>query len=123
MLGIHAGYTAVSGTVTRALDGLAAKTVRGAKPTSGKWTQSADDPNVWVGNGSGDVHLGLIALKLVEEVVMDVLGVREVSYKATAAGVAAFREHERVHGKLPPPKDKSGCVNTSRGYRNPHAQP
>ena len=111
MLGVHAGYTAVSGTVTRALDGLAARTVRGARPSSGKWVQSTDDPNAWVGNGSGDVHPGLLALGLVEVVVLDSDGTRDVCYRATPAGVAAFREHERAHGKLPLPRDKSSCIN------------
>lgn len=94
MLGIRAGYTAVSGTVTRALNGI--------RP----------------GSNSGNPHLGLIGLGYVEEVVLDIEGKKETNYRATAAGVLAYQDHlDVVGGELPPPKDPSTSTNTKRGYK------
>lgn len=118
-LGVRAGYTAISGTVTRALDGLKEKTVRGQKPKSGNWvpSPSANGEQVWIGNGSGDPHLGLLALKYVEEVVLDIEGTMEVNYRATVAGIAAYKENQKNGGKdLPPLRDAVVCTNDR--YKN-----
>lgn len=97
-LAVRAGYTAVSGSVTRALNGIRE------------------------GSSSGDAHPGLLARGLVEEVALDIDGAEEVSYRATAAGAAAYRAHIAAHGALPPQRDKAASVNTRRGYRNPHLE-
>lgn len=87
LLGVRAGYTAISGTVTRALKGI------------------------YPGSSSGDPHPGLLDRKLIEEVVLDVDGVKEVNYRATAAGVAAYRTHIATVGGLPKVKDRAICTN------------
>lgn len=86
-LGLRAGFTCLSGSCTRALNGI--------RP----------------GSSSGDAHLGLLARLLVEEVVILVDGAREVNYRATAAGVAAFHQFVAEGGKLPPVKDAGTCTN------------
>lgn len=86
-LGVRAGYTAISGTVTRALNGI--------RP----------------GSSSGDAHPGLLARGMVEEVILDVEGVKEVNYRATALGVRAYLAHIRKHGKLPQLRDRETCTN------------
>ena len=86
-LGVRAGYTAVSGTITRALNGIRE------------------------GSSSGDPHPGLLARGLVEEVPVDVDGVVEVTYRATAAGIAAFQAYLASGGTCPPVKDAAGCTN------------
>lgn len=87
-LAVRAGYTAISGTVTRAINGIRA------------------------GSSSGDPHSGLLALGLVEEVVLDIEGTKEVNYRATAAGVRAYKAHiEREGGALPQLRDASVCTN------------
>lgn len=87
-LGVRAGYTAISGTVTRALNGIRA------------------------GSNSGDAHPGLLAMGFIEEVVLDIEGRREVNYRATAAGVAAYGRHiERVSGRLPELRPREACIN------------
>ncbi len=87
-LAVRAGYTAISGTVTRALNGIRA------------------------GSSSGDPHPGLLARSLVEEVVIDIDGRDEVNYRATAEGVKAYQEHiTRLCSKLPEVKSRELCVN------------
>ena len=85
-LGVRAGYTAISGSVTRALNGI--------RP----------------GSSSGDAHLGLVALGFVSVVELDVDGVRELSYRATPEGVRAYREFS-AKKTLPPVRDISTCTN------------
>ncbi len=92
----RAGYTAISGTVTRALNGLRE------------------------GSSSGDAHPGLLARGMLEEFPIDCDGVVELNYRITAAGIAAYRAHVEGGAKLPPVKDAAQCVNTTRGYDNPH---
>lgn len=87
-LGTAAGYTATSGSLTRALDGIAR-----------------------VGSKMGAAHPGLLALGYVETVVLDVEGVRETCYRATAAGVTAYRAHIAVAGVTEPVKDAATCTN------------
>lgn len=87
-LGVRSGYTAISGTITRALNGI------------------------HPGSSSGDPHLGLIARGLVEEVKIDVEGITEVNYRATETGIRVFLAYVKDNGdKLPPLKDASVCTN------------
>lgn len=87
-LGVRAGYTAISGTVTRALNGIRA------------------------GSSSGDPHPGLLALGLVEEVIVDVDGRSEVNYRATTKGVGAYSAYiAKLNGALPEVRDKEVCTN------------
>lgn len=93
-LGVRAGYTAISGTVTRALNGIRE------------------------GSSSGDPHPGLLARGLVEVVRLDVEGEVEDCYRATPAGVAAYRAHVAEHGEeLPPVRDAVSSTNKNRGYK------
>jgi hypothetical protein len=86
-LGVRAGYTATSGTITRALNGIRA------------------------GSSSGDPHPGLLARGMVVEVVLDVEGTQEVNYRTTALGVRAYREYVAARGKLSAVKDPATCTN------------
>lgn len=96
-LGVRAGYTAVSGTVNRALRGIARTC------------------------STGEAHLGLLGLGLVVEVEVDVDGLRELGYRATPLGVEAYRAYlAQRGGALPGHRDKAISVNTNRGYENPH---
>ncbi len=87
----RAGYTAISGSTTRALNGI--------------------HPN----SSSGDAHPGLLALRFVEEVQVDVLGdgsVRETCYRVTAAGIAAHQAHVAEYGDaLPALRDAAASTN------------
>lgn len=91
-LAIKAGFTPISGTVTRALNGI--------RP----------------GSSSGPPHLGLLALGYVEEESLEVDGVQETYYRATPAGVRAYQAYVAGHGPLPPVKDAASATNTNRGY-------
>lgn len=93
-LGLLAGFTSISGTLTRVLNGI-----RSSNRTSGA------------------PHLGLIGLGYVEEVVLDVMGKKEVSYCATAAGAAAYARWLGDGGRLPPIKPAVKATNTKRGYK------
>lgn len=96
-LAVQAGYTAISGSVTRALNG------------------------VREGSSSGPPQLGLLALELVEEVELDLDGVKELNYRATPLGIRVYKEYiTKRGGQLPKHRDKAVSVNTTRGYENPH---
>jgi hypothetical protein len=87
-LGVRAGYTAISGTITRALNGIR------------------------VGSSSGDAHPGLLVRGFVEEVVLDIDGTREVNYRITEVGIRAYRARVAERGpSLPPQRDKATCTN------------
>lgn len=86
-LGVRAGYTAISGTVTRALNGI--------HPDS----------------SSGDPHLGLLALKLVDEIILNIEGVTEINYRATAAGIQAYQKYLAERGGVPELRDAAACIN------------
>ena len=87
-LGVRAGYTAISGTVTRALNGI------------------------HDGSSSGDAHPGLLSLKLVEEIAVDIDGHNEVNYRTTAAGIVAHQAHLiKQGGRLPQIRDAATCTN------------
>jgi len=85
-LGIRAGYSGTSGSITRALNGLRE------------------------GSSSGKAHPGLLVLGLVEEVILDIDGVSETNYRITAAGVRAYQSHA-TKGKLPTVKDAAKSTN------------
>lgn len=87
-LGVTAGYTPISGSVSRALAGI----------HEGNKT-------------SGDPHPGLLPLGYVEEIVLDIEGLRETNYRITEAGVRAFQRYVAEGGKLPPLKPVTMCVN------------
>ena len=112
-LAVRAGCTAISGTITRALNGTRAKKVFGDRPKTGVWSLvgTVGGKEIWEGNSSGDPHAGLLELKCVEEVVLDIEGTKEVNYRATKLGVAAYQAWVRKNGKLPALKDASVCVN------------
>ncbi len=95
-LAAYTGFTAISGSVNRALKGI--------RP----------------GSSSGDAHLGLLALGYVVEVVIDTEGVTEVCYKATPAGVAAFKAYIAINGPLPKRRDPSTCTNKNQGKGENH---
>ena len=99
ILSVNAGYTAISGSITRALNGI--------RP----------------GSSSGDAHLGLLALEYVTVEEVDIEGVVEQSYRITKAGIEAFKIFfAKNGGSLPPLRDAALCVNTQRGYKNPHVK-
>lgn len=95
-LSLRAGYTAISGTVTRALNGIKA------------------------GSSSGDPYPGLLVRGLIEEVVLTIEGVSEVNYRATANGVRAYKKHVAEHGTLPALKDTASCTNLYQGKGAEH---
>lgn len=88
VLAMRAGYTALSGSVTRALNGI------------------------HPGSSSGDPHLGLLALGLVEMIEIDVEGTLETNYRATHAGIHAYQRFIADGGTLPPVKDAAICTNS-----------
>lgn len=83
----RAGYTAISGSVTRALNGI------------------------HPGSSSGDPHIGLIGMKYVDVINIDVDGVEEQNYRITQLGIQAYVAFLAMGGQLPPVKDASICVN------------
>lgn len=84
-LGEAAGYTAISGTITRALNGLRE------------------------GSSSGPAHPGLLALGYVAEVRLELDGgVTETAYRITPAGRDALAAAD---ADVPPPRDKKSCIN------------
>lgn len=88
MLAVRAGYTALSGTVTRALNGI--------RPGN---------------KSSGEPHPGLIERGLIEVVRVDVEGLMETNYRITANGIATYLRHIAEQGELPPLKEAALCVN------------
>ena len=86
-LGVRAGYTAISGSITRALNGIRK------------------------GSSSGDPHPGLLARGMIEEEVLNVEGIEEINYRATDKGVRAYTEYTKTHKKLPVVKDAKLCIN------------
>lgn len=86
-LGVRAGYTALSGSITRALNGI------------------------HKGSSSGDAHLGLLSLGLVEEIILDIDGVKEVNYRTTLLGIQVYQQHIAKHKKLPALRDAKICTN------------
>lgn len=67
-----AGFSPLSGTVWRALNGL---------------------PE---GSSSGDAHAGLLRMGMVVELTLDIDGIKEVRYRITLAGLDALRRWQSV---------------------------
>lgn len=86
-LAVRAGYTTLSGTVTRVLNGI--------RP----------------GSSSGEAHPGLLSLGLVEEIPVDVDGLIEINYRITRAGIDAYSMFVAQGGVLTAVKDASKCIN------------
>lgn len=100
-LGVRAGYTAISGTITRALGGISA------------------------GSSSGDPYPGLLELKLIETVTLDLEGVKEVNYRITTEGISAYQHHVATYGtKLPDVREREACINKryEKGEQNASEQ-
>lgn len=104
-LGKRAGFTAVSGSLTRVLNGIKLS----------NWT-SAVERGV---QPSGKPHPGLLARGFITEVTVELDSRNETNYQATPAGVRAYEAHV-ASGRRHIPRDKASSVNTDRGYRNPH---
>ncbi len=85
-----AGYTPISGSVTRALVGIRE------------------------GSSSGDPHLGVVQLELVRVMELNMDGVTEINYRITPLGIAALHQFLASGGKLPPVRDPS--VHTNNRY-------
>lgn len=87
-MNIRAGYTAISGTSTRALNGIRHDTK------------------------SGPRHKGLVDLGYVKVIKLNIDGVTETNYQITPAGIKAFQEYITENGNsLPPLRDAALCTN------------
>jgi hypothetical protein len=86
-MSLRAGYTAISGTVTRALNGLRE------------------------GSSSGAAHRGIIDLGYVRAVEIDVDGATELAYQITDAGRAALEKWLADGNALPELRDKESATN------------
>ena len=82
-LGAACGFTELSGSITRVLNGIRE------------------------GSSSGAAHPGLLTLKLIEEVEVDVDGAKETLYRITEAGLRAVADA----GPLPPLRDRDASTN------------
>lgn len=89
-LASRAGYTPLSGTLTRVLNGIKAGSSS---------------------NGHKGAEPGLLELKYIEEERLDLCGVIEVNYRATAAGVQAYQEYIRERGEPVTSRSKAGSTN------------
>ena len=88
-LAVRAGYTPISGSVTRALSGIKERN-----------------------KTSGDPHLGVIGKGMVEVITVDVEGVRETNYRITPIGIKAFQRFIASGRKIPATvRDAALCVN------------
>lgn len=90
---VRAGFTKLSGSITRALNGI-----RPGNKTS------------------GEPHPGLIDKGFVEIIDLDIDGVTEANYRITRAGIVAYQEYVAAYGdNLPQIKDPS--ITTNQRYR------
>lgn len=64
------------------------------------------------GSSSGNSYPGLLALKYVEEIILDIEGTAEVNYRITMLGAMAYLEWCAAGGKLPKLKDRESCINS-----------
>ena len=102
-----------SGSITRTMNGINLRQIIGGKPRSGNWTEVS--PGVWEGSSSGKPHPGLLERGLVESMVFDIEGVKELDYQITEAGIRAYQAYVAKHGPLPEVKD--AATSTNRRYR------
>lgn len=84
----RAGFTTLSGTVTRVLNGI-----RPGNKTTGK------------------PHPGLIERGLMECVIVEVEGVKEKNYKITRTGIKAMQEFMIAGRTLPNVRPRGICIN------------
>ena len=82
-----AGYTAISGTVTRVIHGLRE------------------------GSTSGPAYPGLLDAGLVEENALNMDGIKEVCYTITEAGLSALAALNGEASNLPPLRNRKVCTN------------
>lgn len=88
-MAILAGYSEISGSITRALMGIRA-----------------------TNKSSGDPHKGLIELGLVQVVELEVeQGIFETNYRATIHGMRALRKFLTSGGRLPAVRERGLHVN------------
>lgn len=86
---VRAGYSEISGSITRALNGI-----RPGNKTS------------------GEPHPGVIERGLVETTELDIDGVMEVNYRITPLGVSVFQAYLSEYGDdLPPLREAALCTN------------
>ena len=93
-LGLRAGYTGTSGSVTRAMNGIRE------------------------GSSSGDAHPGLLERGLVEVEVLDIEDVAEDNYRITPRGIEELCAWEAAGNRLPTVKDRAKATN--KRYRSEH---
>lgn len=87
-LAVKAGYSVISGTVTRVLNGI-----------------HKDNKT------TGNPHPGMIQRGYIEVVVVDVEGVKETNYRITPSGIRAVQRFVKSGRKLPPLRDSKLCIN------------
>ena len=88
MLGVAAGYTPISGSITRVLNGI------------------------HEGSSSGEAHPGLIELGLVESISLEIDGVTETNYCITSKGIHKYLSFVATNSdQLPEVRDASTCTN------------
>ena len=87
VLALRAGFTAMSGTITRVMNG------------------------VREGSSSGDAHPGMLALGYVKEVILDIEGVKEVNYQLTSLGFHVYQSYLAQVGRLPAVRDAAASTN------------
>lgn len=95
IMAIRAGYTPISGSITRALMGIKE------------------------GSSSGDAHPGILTMGLIETVELDICGLMETNYRITRLGVLAFQRFLEEGGKLPTVRDPS--IHTNQRYADTHS--
>lgn len=95
-LSVRTGCTSISGTITRALNGIKE------------------------GSSSGRPCPGLLARKMIEEIVLDIEGVLEVNYRITPLGAKAYHEYINNHGPLKELREAARCINTHQGKGDTH---
>lgn len=92
VLAVRMGYTDMSGTATRAING------------------GRNMPG-------GPRFPGLLAMEYIEEVVLDIDGVSETNYQITTAGIRAYQAYVAQRGALPAVKT-SGQECTNNRYKS-----
>lgn len=84
----RAGFSVISGTITRVLNGIRR------------------------GSSSGEAHAGLLELGLVERIDLEVEeGLIETSYRITGKGERAYREWIARNGQPGEGRDKKASIN------------
>lgn len=87
VLARRAGYTPISGTINRVLHGIPP------------------------GSSSGEPHPGLLDLKLIEKLKVDVDGVSEDNYRITPEGIRAIQHYFASGKRIPELRNREYCIN------------